>query len=503
MAPRNDDEKKARGLNLDMLGFSGLKQFGGIIDEEWHPKLRGEYGPKVYREMADNSSTVGAIRYIIRSLVRQVDWRVEPASSEQAAVDWAEFLESCLIDMSITFEDLISEVLSMLDYGWAYFELVYKLRKGMQAKTTTTLSQFDDGKVGWRTIALRAQDTLERWQFSEENDELEGMHQQTDAGQSAFIPVSKAVLFRTETYKDNPLGRSIYRNAVNDYFYLKRISEIEAIGIERDMTGLLTMEVPIEMLQANAKPAAKALRADIEKMLSQLKRDEREYAMVPPEVGPDGKPTGYKLKLLSTGGARQIDTNATKSYYKKNILQTVLAQFIELGMGSVGSFALSSNQTNMFATALGAHLDNITATFNRYAVSKLMLLNNVEREIWPSLVHGDVEGPPLDEVGAYVQALAAAGQLPEDDAIKRKLLEIGNLPMPEQEEGREQVTKSREPGGLVCKFHRRQGGRLKKAVPGAVPARRPPAVYCPYCGKPIIGDHRKCPHCGKVIPLFT
>lgn len=441
-------------LDLNVIGSSGLKQFGGVIDEEFHPKLKGMYGPKVYREMADNSSTIGAIRYLIKSLSRGVSWWVEPVSEDEQAKEAAEFVETCLIDMSLTFEDLISEVLSFLDYGWAFFETVYKLRKGDE-KNADTRSAFEDGRIGWRKISLRSQDTLDHWEFDKDDGGLRGMWQNDpNRGQSVFIPIEKAILFRTETTKGNPEGRSIFRNAVVDYFFLKRIAEIEAIGIERDLAGLPVMEVPIRILETTASQAEINLRNSLSKMLAEIKRDERDFALVPCEIDVDGKPTGYKFKLLSTGGRRQIDTTEIKNYYKVNILQSVASQFIQLGMADVGSFALASTQTNLFAVALGSFLDTIGATFNRFGVDRLMLLNGFERDYWPELVHGDIETPPLAEIGAYVSALAGAGQLPESDAIQRKLLEIANLPMPE--------TKTETTKGLVLK----QRPDLMKVVEG-------------------------------------
>ena len=470
MADKKNDGKQGK-LDLGVIGFSGLKQYGGIVDEEFHPRPRGTFGPKVYREMADNSSVIGAIRFIIKALVRQVEWRVDPADSSDEAAEWASFLEECLLDMEDTFEDVISEALSFLDFGWAYFEIVYKLRKG-ESKNPTLNSNFNDGKIGWRKFGLRPQETLDRWEFNPENGALVGMHQMDSvSGKTAFIPYEKSILFRTETMKGNPEGRSIYRNAVVDYFFLKRISEIEAIGIERDMTGLLTMEVPFELLNPNADPQTKALRASLEKMLSELKRDEREFAIVPTELDKKGLPTGYKLKLLSTGGRRQIDTNDIKIYYKTSILQSVVAQFIQLGMSNVGSFALASSQTNLFALALGSFLNSMTATFNRFAVDPLMILNGVPYELRPELVHGDIETPSLSEIGAYIQSLAAAGQLPmEDKTLQRALLGFAKLPEPAEVEG-ERVPQEKAVGGLTCKCRpgssvpRRARGPLQLSLP--------------------------------------
>ena len=46
------------------------------------PQLTGENALKVYREMKDNDPIVAAILFAIDMLVRQVDWHVEPASSD-------------------------------------------------------------------------------------------------------------------------------------------------------------------------------------------------------------------------------------------------------------------------------------------------------------------------------------------------------------------------------------------------------------------------------------
>jgi len=420
-------------MDLGVLGTAGLKQMAGYIYEEFLPRLQGPLGIKVYSEMIHNSSTIGSMRFLMKALARGVDWRVESATDKPDAKKWAEYTEGALYDMSHTLDDMISEALSFLDYGHAFFEIVYKLRKG-ETDDPTTRSQFKDGKWGWRKIEIRGQDTLDRWEFDPEDGGLKGMHQlDTYSGKYAYIPIEKALLFRTETYKGNPEGRSIYRNAVVDYHNLKRISQIELVGIERDMTGLLTMEVPTKLLLHNAAPGDAQLRQTLQKMLSELKRDEREYAMVPPELDRQGKPTGFKLKLLSTGGRRQIDVNATKNYYKRSILQTALAHFVETGMQNVGALALFSSQTNFFAIAFGAYLDMIASVFNRYAIPRLMKLNNVPQDLHPELVHGDIETPPLDEIGKYVMALSAAGVDMSDEALQRKLLEIGNLPQPKEE----------------------------------------------------------------------
>ncbi len=415
---------------LHAIGDSGLKHTSGWVLEEFLPRLRGELGVKTYREMGDNSSVVGALLYAIRNLIMQAAWRIEAASDDAEAKRWAEFVEESLLDMSHTWEEFLVSLLSFLQFGWAYFEIVYKIRRGA-GKDPRFRSKFDDGLLGWRKFGIRAQDSLWKWEI-EHDGGIRGLWQQSVYGDISkgpvFIPIEKSVLFRTDAHKNNPEGRSILRNSVLDWHYLKRVQQIEAVGIERDMTGLLVMEMPPEILSSSATGEAARVRDAMFKQLSELKRDEREFAAVPSEVLEDGSPSRWKLKLLSSGGRRQIDTNAIVQRYSRNILMSVLAEVLMLGT-EAGSWSLASSKTRMLSMAIGATMDNIASTFNRFGIARLMQLNGVLPELWPELVHGDIETPPLDELGRYVTALVAAG-VPIDEAAQRKLLEAGKLPAP-------------------------------------------------------------------------
>ena len=142
-------------------GVTGLRRAGGYVQEEFLPKLAGYRAIQVYREMRDNDPVVGAILYAIDKLVRQVPWRVQPASTKLEDQKMAKFLESCLIDMSTTWEDTISEILSMLAYGWSMHEIVYKRREG-DSRDSSKRSKFDDGLIGWRKLPIRSQETRQR-----------------------------------------------------------------------------------------------------------------------------------------------------------------------------------------------------------------------------------------------------------------------------------------------------------------------------------------------------
>ena len=66
---------------MQETGVTGLRRAGGYVQDEFLPQLTGYRGIQVYREMRDNDPVVGAILYAIDKLLRQVKWRVQPAST--------------------------------------------------------------------------------------------------------------------------------------------------------------------------------------------------------------------------------------------------------------------------------------------------------------------------------------------------------------------------------------------------------------------------------------
>ncbi len=404
------------------IGRIGQRRFGGIVYEEFLPELRGSRGVEIYREMSENDDVVGAILYAIEMLVRQTKWNVEPGGSTAKDKEAAEFVESCMDDMQNTWVDTISEILSFLTYGWSYHEIVYKRRMGNTADTRTR-SKYSDGLIGWAKLPIRAQETLYQWEY-DENDNLTGMTQMPPPDYGLLtIPLSKALLFRTKSRKDNPEGRSILRNAYRSWHFKRRIQEIEGIGIERDLAGLPVMYAPEGMDIWNDKDDdIKRTLVRLEEMVRGIRRDEMEGLVLP---------YGFELELLSSGGTRQFDTNAIIDRYDTRIAMTVLADFIFLGHQQNGSWALSSDKTELFAMACGAYLDIIAETFNSQGIPSLIDINGDHFKGitgYPTLVHGDIEDADIQKVSTYIKDMVGIGVLIPDDGLEDYIRQIGNLP---------------------------------------------------------------------------
>lgn len=404
------------------IGRIGQRRYGGIFYEEFLSELRGRKGAEVFTEMSNNDETIGAILFAIEMLVRQASWNVEPGGSTAKDREAAEFVKSCMDDMQQTWIDTISEILSFLTYGWSFHEIVYKRRMG-RTKDNRTSSKYDDGLIGWMKLPIRSQETLYQWEYDDQ-DNLIGMTQMPPPDFGLItIPMNKAMLFRTRSRKDNPEGRSILRTAYRSWYFKRRIQEIEGIGIERDLAGLPVITTPEGMdIWDKDDEDMNAIRAGLEAMVKNIRRDSTEGLVLP---------FGYTFELTSTGGSRQFDTNSIIARYDTKISQTVLADFIQLGHESVGSFALSSDKTNLFSMAICAFLDIICQTFNSQGIPALIDINGdhfAGVTDYPRLTHGDIEDVDLATMATYIKDMTSIGVIIPDESLEDYVRQLGKLP---------------------------------------------------------------------------
>lgn len=407
----------------------GVRGYGSVFMEEFLRELQGVRGVHAYTEMADNDATIGAILFAIEMLMRNVDFKIEPSGNSAKDKEAAEFVESCMEDMERTWADTLSEILSFLTYGWSYHEIVYKRRVG---KTTSpiTNSKYADGLIGWRKLPIRAQDTLEGWEYKDGTDDLVGMTQIAPPDyERVTIPIEKALHFRTRSRKDNPEGRSILRTAYRAYYFKKRLEEIEGYGMERDLAGFPVLYAPADIDIFNSEdPEMVAMLTWAQGVVSNVRRDAAEGLVL---KGGYEQGTGWKLDLLSSSGKRQFDTNAIIDRYDKRIATTVLADFVMLGQAQVGSFALADSKTKIFALAIGTYLDVICETFNNQAIPRLIDINGDHFKgitDYPKMTHGDIEETDIQQFATYIKDMVGIGVLTPDEELEKEVRRIGGLP---------------------------------------------------------------------------
>lgn len=416
---------------LEQIGSTGLTTIAGRPAEEFLPQLRGRRGARVFNEMRENDPIIGAAFFAIESLIRKAEWRVDPADASPKAEEVALFVRECMNDMDQPWVEFVAEALSMLVYGWSYHEIVYKVRGGWQP-VGSRASKYSDGRLGWRKLAPRSQTTLWEWKWDEE-DELLGMVQldpyaQRNPGRAKFIPLEKAMLFRTTSRKANPEGRSTLRSAYRPWYFKKNIEEFEAIGIERELAGLPVAWVPPKLLSDSASPEDRAVLNAFKDIVRRVKANEMTGLVLPLSYDEKGNKR-FDFQLLSSQGRRAIDTNTTIERYDKRIAMTFLADFIMLGHEQVGSFALASSKTHLFSSALGAYLGIIGGQFNEKAIPDLLRVNGIDLSLQPTLVLEDLENTSVEDVVRVMEVMTKAGApLFPDGELENWLRSLVNAP---------------------------------------------------------------------------
>lgn len=426
------------GMRFRDMGSTGLRQFGGWVREEFTPQLLGRQAARAYREMLDNSSTVGAIMFAITGSMRKVEWRVEPASDKADAQEAAEFADSLRDDMSHTWEDFVTEALSMLGYGFAPHEIVYKRRVGpKRAGSPFPSSKYNDGRIGVRRLPIRGQDTVLKWFFGA-NGEILGLTQQPWIGPLIDLPIEKLLLFRPSQHKGNPEGRSILRTAYRSYYFIKRLEEQEAILFER-LSGLPVVRVPNTLLElatgANADPNAVTALEAWKKLVTNVRIDEQMGVLLPSDTYPGangaaGSVPMYDFKLETPqSGRASLDADTPISRHKLDILTSVLADFILLGHEAHGTQSLAIEKVDLFLQAVEGWLNALAAVLNRHLLPRVWALNGLDLELMPRYVPDLAQRIDLDVLSNFVLRLAQAGMpLFPDEELETSLRDAGGLP---------------------------------------------------------------------------
>jgi hypothetical protein len=451
--PEVDTEGQAQTSEqgFNSFGISGLTRYGPVsrIYEEFLRELQGPQGMKSYREMMDNDPIVGAIMFAAQHLCRKVSFHIKPADSTPEARAVADFVGGCLFDdMEATWPDTLSEIITMIPFGWALMEFRMKRRMGMEPINFTppdasvsgengigtpvsdfAPSRFEDGGIGFRSWSLRSQETLFMWEFDEDSNATVMQQMAPPDYRIRRIPLTKSLLFRTQVAKNNPEGRSALRNAWVSYYMKKNLQVFEGIGVERDLAGypMIQIEKPdinnglaVPDIWNAQDPKMVTLLAAMQKIVRSVRRDEQEGMVMP---------WWAKFSLVSSGSRRAHDTNSIISRYDQRIAMSMMADFIMLGHEAVGSKALAATKISLFTSALSSFMDTASAVVDRRAIPTLLKFNGIPMELAPTLEHGDVESINIQELGEFISKLAGTGFNPlASFEAQKAVLEAARIP---------------------------------------------------------------------------
>ena len=336
--------------------------------------------------------------------------------------------------MDHTLDDHIAESLSNLSYGFAWFEVIYKRRNGPTERSDKKRSKYSDGRMGVRKIAIRAPWTISRFDVDQQTGDVKGIYQDGSGyNNSNYIPTRKSLYYRTTTINGDPAGRSILRNAYTSYEYVNNLQSIEAIAVERELAGIPVARIPAEYLSGDATATQSGFVNNLQSILRDVKFNEQGYIILPSDTYPDkdGAPTNQKLvdvELMSSSGSRNIEIDTIVRRYQHDIARSVLSEFLMLGGGSTGSYALSKSKTDLFLRALESYIQAIVDVLNKQLVERLWELNGLNYDLMPTIVAGDVAPHDLREIAAFLRNLNGADiNVSDHPEVIQDLMDIAEL----------------------------------------------------------------------------
>lgn len=429
-------------FKLSESGYLGLNVFNGVSNDELKRELNFPNSINTYKQMSYHS-TINAALTLYENLIGKVDWSFKPikdATNEE--LRQAKLINEMMHDLTDqNWSEFISEALSANMYGFSVHEKVYRRRLKANG------SKYNDGVIGWKKLPIRNQETIEKFIFSEDGNEVRGVKQNLSAVSDVYnryssrtnneviLPRSKIMLFRAGKHKGDPFGKSMLRDAYLAWRFLSVIEEIEANGVAKDLAGLPVLKLPPQYLSSDASPEQKAIRAYYENVMRNLQLNQQSALILPQAHDPDSKQPMFELELLSLNGSKAMDTSKIKEYYKNLILTSLFADILVLGQSGGGSNALGQVKNSLSAAAAETMLRKIRDVINEDLIKQTYELNGWDTSRMGQMDFDNLETEDLESFSKAVQRFASTSVIEVDRAVLNRVREsIGVDALPQDME---------------------------------------------------------------------
>lgn len=406
------------------IGSIGINHHGGYLYEEWNKQLAGREA-KVFREMLDNVGVLGGWFNLVELMMRAVPLRVDAGRDTPSAQAERDRIDESLHDMRTPVRTITGEGASGLPFGFVAWEKTYKIRRGANDNRSLN-SKYADGRIGWGDWSLRAQETIERFEF-DSFDEWAAMVQQHPATfAQVTIPREKLVHFVPMSWKRSPVGRSMLRSVYRIYKLLLGHEEKEAVGADKNLAGMVYAELPIEYFGPNVSPALRAIRTEIETNIAKFRSGAYSSLTFPAEEDSVGQKTGMKLNQFE-GARASFNSHQVIQRLEGRLLICVLADILIMGQDVGHSHALGKVKDNLLEVAMGSVLDGMCEIMTEEAAI-LSTLNGVPVEDHSIITHVGLDVPELTHMANYVGQILGIDPSRLNPILREHLEQEARLP---------------------------------------------------------------------------
>lgn len=291
----------------------------------------------------------------------------------------------------VQWEQLLSEVLTCIDFGHSVFEQLYAMGPPDDVELIGTRGLAQVAHL--RKLAFRPQPSLASIDVARDGG-LEGVHQYLSLPDGRVvtvgIPVDRLAVFVNEREGANWLGTSVLRSAYKHWMIRDVLIRLSAIAVDR--TGMGLPVVSFDEAVPGARTAAL-------KVASSVRGGEDSGVALPSHMA---------LTLLGVTGTT-MDPLPLIRYHEQAASKSVLAMFLDLGHDT-GARSLGDTFVDYFLLGVQAVTRMIESTMSDHVVRDLVRINFGPNEPWPVVRADPIDAEATPTAGALSQ-LALAGLL--------------------------------------------------------------------------------------------
>jgi hypothetical protein len=396
-------EKQLTSPALTELGSTGMTSYGTVFRQEYNSQLRGQAGRLTYNKMRKSDGQIRAILRLIKTPVLAARWYVSPASDSRKDQKIAQFVEDCLFKyMSTSFPQLMTEILTMLDFGFSTFEKVYKIEDvgGKQ-------------RVVWKKLAQRHALDIYQWRYDENGGPSELSIFDPNAAGSSYlnIPMERLLAFVFEKEGGDMEGVSVLRPAYKHWYYKENLYKVDAIQKERHGVGIPVIKLPVGFQDEDKRLADELGR--------NIRTNEKAHIVLPPN---------WEISMLKLEG-QPVNAMESIAYHDKAIARSILGQFINFEQAT----GQQEQVQTLFLKATRYIAETIRDVFNKWAIPELVAFNFPNVEEFPELRVRRI-GDTMDwrTVSFAIRNFIGAGVIVPDDRLETWIRDEMDLPPVEE-----------------------------------------------------------------------
>lgn len=383
-------------------GKAGTLVASGAFEDDHIRETRGVEGQKLYNKMLISDSQISKLFFSLTNPIKSAKWLVQPASDDPIDETIADLVSHILFN-DIDFQHKLDEILLFPWLGFSIFEVIF------ENKTHPLIGNY----TGLNAFAFRDQRSITKWNYSRNGELLSVTQVQGgDIDVHVDIPADQLIIFYQGKKGADiglPLLRPLYGNYKRKLIYKK----LQAIGIERGAVPVPHVTIPPSVDHESEEYKA------VEALLKGFSRAEKGYIITP---------EGYSINFFSNDFDASKVQVAIKSE-NEEISGSILASFLEMGIGGNAAVGASTGQTLLFfRNVLESFANKIADKINKELIPSVVAYNFAGVRELPKLTHSGISDQVGEELMRVITGYSQQGLVTPDEDLEAFLRETHNLP---------------------------------------------------------------------------